>query len=99
MGKGWGQRARKLQVEEGYRREEARPGMMGVCLGSQGCLIRGHFLTRRLITGSGVITSKLAARHCSLEELPFEICLFPALFEEKSEQAHKDEWLLKATLF
>ena len=44
------------------------------CLDSKGRLIRGHFLTERLITDSGIIAPKSPLCHCSLQQLPFEIC-------------------------
>lgn len=52
-------------------RGEAMPDGKYVYLGSEGCLIWGHFLTERLITDSGLITPKLHVCHCSLEELSF----------------------------
>ena len=66
---------RKLQAKgRVIWREEAKPGQMCVCLDSKGGLIRGHFLTEQLITDSGIIAPKLPFCHCSLQQLPFEIC-------------------------
>lgn len=84
-GKEGGGKSEKLQGEEFLWREEATSGKMCACLDSEGFLVWGHFLTRWLITGSGIITPRLPVCLCSLEEPSFEIFLVSALFEENSE--------------
>lgn len=73
MGRRDEESSEKLQGEEVLWREEATSGKMCACLDSEGFLIWGHFLTQRLITGSGLITPRLPVCLCSLEEASFEI--------------------------